>query len=89
MKRKIEEEIKFYDPKSAYYEFSNFYEAPVRISLDPNEEPVTFRTSEHAYQAAKFDNLEYREVIRNSKTPNQARIYGYRRQVVGTSGEQT
>ncbi len=68
--------IKFYESKSDYYEFSNFYKAPITFSLHPNEKPLVFPTSEHAYQAAKFDDAEYIEIIRKAKTPNQARIYG-------------
>lgn len=58
--------IKFYDPKSPYYEFSNFFEEP--FNLDGR----TWPTVEHYFQAAKFTDPEYVEVIRNCSTPCKA-----------------
>lgn len=76
----VEEEqgrVLFYEKGDPFYEFSNFYEAPVRID-DPVS--VVFPTSEHAYQAFKFydeDNphsMEYFEIIANASTASKAFI---------------
>lgn len=59
-------QIKFYDPKNPYYEFSNFFEAP--FVLDGQ----TWLTTEHYFQAAKFPNHpEYVEIIRKCSTPGK------------------
>lgn len=59
--------IRFYDPKSTYYELSNFY--PASFVIDGVEWP----TSEHYYQAMKFPNCpEYIQLIRSCDTPNKA-----------------
>lgn len=72
-----ENTIKFYEKKDPYYEFSNYAEYPVTI------EGISYKTTEHYYQAQKFiyegancSNLEYAELIRSQKTPNMARILG-------------
>jgi N-glycosidase YbiA len=66
--------IKFYEKTSPYYEFSNYYLQPVAYNGN------LYPSSEHAYQAAKFDYegsaeacAEYMEVIRGAATPNIAR----------------
>lgn len=51
---------------------SNFY--PAEITLDD----VTYRTLEHAYQAAKTLRRDEREKIRACKTPGQAKRAGQR-----------
>lgn len=62
-------EIRFYDKKDPYYEFSNFYDkAPFEL------DGVIWSTTEHYFQAQKFDNKEYRELIRKANTPNKAFI---------------
>lgn len=37
---------------------------------------VRYSTVEHAFQAAKFDNLAYRETIRSAPTPGRAKRLG-------------
>jgi N-glycosidase YbiA len=67
--------ILFYGKKDPYYEFSNYF-------VDTkNKQGFLFngkyyKTSEHAFQAAKFEDEEYAEVIRQATTPNFARILG-------------
>ena len=39
-------------------------------------EGMRYRTTEHAYQAAKFDNLEIRKQIQSLATPREARRVG-------------
>lgn len=49
---------------------SNFYEATVYV------DGKRFRTVEHAYQAMKFSDPSAREVVRNAKTPGEAKKLG-------------
>ena len=37
---------------------------------------ITYKTAEHAFQAAKFDDMEYRKFISEASTPNKAYILG-------------
>ena len=63
-----------------YFYLSNFYEAPVRIGK------FTFKTSEAAFQAAKYqamvggekDKSDYVETILNAKTANDTKQLGKR-----------
>lgn len=55
--------IRFYSVGDAYGEFSNFARFP--ITLDGKRWP----TSEHYFQAQKFDDPKLRETIRRAKTP--------------------
>lgn len=55
-----------------YFFLSNFY--PSRIVLDGIEYP----TIEHAYQAAKTDNIEHRQRIAAIETPKGAKAAGRR-----------
>ena len=62
--------IKFYTSKDPYFEFSNFYEHPIRIN------GVTFSSNEHYFQAMKCkENEDYIKVI-NSKNPGEAKSLG-------------
>ncbi len=54
--------IYFYDKKKKYYEFTNFYQPQPPIIIDGRE----WKTSEHYYQAMKFDDSQLRENIRNA-----------------------
>lgn len=67
--------IMFYSTKDAYCEFSNFTSLP--FVLDGVEWP----TSEHYFQAQKFDDDAYREKIRTTKSPMIAARLGRSRQV--------
>lgn len=49
---------------------SNFWLAPVMY------DNLEFPSTEHAYQAAKTDSQMYREMIRDAKTPGQAKRMG-------------
>lgn len=58
--------ILFYDDKSPYYEFCNFY--PSEIEYKGRK----YQTSEHAYQSQKFtNNIYYLDLVANSDTPNK------------------
>jgi ribA/ribD-fused uncharacterized protein len=55
--------VKFYSVGDAFGEFSNFAAYP--IALDGKRWP----TSEHYFQAQKFDDAAYREEIRKANSP--------------------
>lgn len=65
--------IYFYSSKEPYFEFSNFF--PCSLELDGAFWP----TVEHYFQAAKFSDFDYREQIRMSATPWDARTLGQSR----------
>lgn len=56
--------------KDEYRFMSNFIYCTVEY------DGVEYPTNEHAFQAAKFDDLEYREVIREAETPGDAKKLG-------------
>ena len=58
--------ISFYDPIDEYFEFSNFY--PRSIIIDN----IEWKTSEHYYQAQKFQYELDRDIIRRAVTPKEA-----------------
>lgn len=58
-------EIRFYDFKNKYREFSNFYLIPIKID---NE---IWRSVEHYYQKMKFDNNDIIKMIKESKSPKE------------------
>lgn len=62
--------VNFYSVGDSFGEFSNF--APFPITLDGTRWPTT----EHYFQAQKFDNPEYREKIRSANSPMQAARLG-------------
>jgi ribA/ribD-fused uncharacterized protein len=59
--------IKFYGTRSEYGFLSNFY--PAKFEFDGK----IYLTSEHAFQAKKFDGTDKEELIRNTKTPGEAK----------------
>jgi len=62
--------ILFYE-KGQFFEFSNFYKAPIVI------DGLEYNTVEHYFQSRKFsDNKEYSEIIRNVNTPGKAKVLG-------------
>jgi hypothetical protein len=68
--------VLFYE-RGAYFEFSNYY----KLSKPFTYKGKLYATSEHAYQAAKFDydgasaeSLEYATHIANASTPNISRV---------------
>jgi ribA/ribD-fused uncharacterized protein len=48
---------------------------------DVEYDGVVYPTNEHAFQAAKFDDIEYREIIRLADSPQQAKTFGRTRAV--------
>ena len=62
--------IHFYSTSDEYGCFSNFAAYP--IELDGKQWP----TSEHYFQAQKFEGMEHREAIRNTNSPMQAARMG-------------
>ncbi len=65
--------IYFYTRNDPWFEFSNF--SPFGIQAGNTYWP----TVEHYFQAAKFDDPAYRERIRTSRSPKDARILGQSR----------
>ena len=65
--------IKFYKTNDEYGEFSNF--SKHGFNLDGKY----WATSEHYFQAQKFEDLALQEEIRNAKTPMEAAILGRNR----------
>jgi ribA/ribD-fused uncharacterized protein len=59
----VSDAIRFYSVSDEYGEFSNF--APYPIRLDGQ----TWPTSEHYFQAQKFDDEADRAAVRTAKTP--------------------
>lgn len=70
-----EEIIKFYSEKAEWGEFSNFALYPLKIN------GKTWATSEHYFQAQKFENKTYQEKIRKSPSPMKAAELGRSRKV--------
>ncbi len=64
------DEIKFYSENEAYGEFSNFALYPIKLKNK------TWKTSEHYFQAQKFEKQEYQEKIRKAETPMMAALLG-------------
>ena len=61
-------DIYFYDKSAPYYEFTNFYVAPITMF------GLIYPSVEHFYQASKFDiNSQLHYQIRQSSTPSAAR----------------
>ncbi|WP_299674626.1 NADAR family protein [uncultured Dokdonia sp.] len=69
------EEIKFYSEKAQWGEFSNFSLYQVKLN------GKTWPTSEHYFQAQKFDDKNYQEKIRKSASPMKAAEMGRSRKV--------
>lgn len=62
--------VNFYSVSDEFGEFSNF--APYPIALDGER----WQTSEHYFQAQKFENKAYRTKIRKSNSPMLAAQMG-------------
>ena len=67
--------IHFYSVSEPYGEFSNFAPFPIRLAGS------TWPTSEHYFQAQKFEDPAYREKIRTTKSPMIAARLGRSRMV--------
>lgn len=61
--RAVSQVINFYATGDAYGEFSNFAPFPIRV------EGQTWPTSEHYFQAQKFEDETHREAIRTTASP--------------------
>lgn len=67
------QDISFYSEKEGdFKEFSNYYILKKDYSLKINGQK--WASVEHYYQAQKFTDETYKEIIRNAKTANIARI---------------
>lgn len=75
-------QIKFYRVNEPYGCFSNFAKFPVDI------DGKTFPTSEHFFQAMKFEGSEHEEIIRLAKTPMLAANLGRERRPLRKDWEQ-
>lgn len=62
--------IRFYSTTDDYGEFSNFAEYPIRIDGE------TWPTTEHYFQAQKFEDAVYRQRIRKTHSPMEAARMG-------------
>ncbi|MEW4564501.1 NADAR family protein [Bremerella sp. JC770] len=67
--------IEFYSTKSKYGEFSNFAAFGFHI------EDYWYPTSEHYFQAMKFEDTDYQQKIRETKSPMIAARLGRSRKV--------
>eukprot|EP01119_Soliformovum_irregulare_P003727 TRINITY_DN1476_c0_g1_i2.p1 TRINITY_DN1476_c0_g1~~TRINITY_DN1476_c0_g1_i2.p1 ORF type:complete len:424 (-),score=42.90 TRINITY_DN1476_c0_g1_i2:318-1541(-) len=65
-KKSSPDRIEFYNANEPYYEFTNFFDAP--FSLDGKRWP----TSEHYFQAHKFEDRRMQENVRSCFTPRDA-----------------
>lgn len=80
----MNEIIQFYSVNDEYGEFSNFAKYPIK--LDGKNWPST----EHYFQAQKFQDAAYQQKIRKTSTPLQAAILGRdRRQKLRCDWEST
>lgn len=62
--------IYFYSTKDKYGEFSNFSNHGVKL------DGKWWQTTEHYYQAQKFEDDSYKETVRNATTPKTAANLG-------------
>ncbi|WP_196888637.1 NADAR family protein [Aureivirga sp. CE67] len=69
------EEIKFYAENQQWGEFSNFSLYPIKWK------GKVWKTSEHYFQAQKFEDKKYQEKIRNAISPMKAAELGRTRKV--------
>jgi ribA/ribD-fused uncharacterized protein len=68
-------EIKFYSVSELYGQFSNFALYPIKI------DGKIWQTSEHYFQAQKFDNKDYQTKIQNAISPQKATELGRSRKM--------
>jgi len=71
----MQKEIKFYSVANEWGEFSNFALYPIKL------EGKTWPTSEHYFQAQKFENKSYKEKIRKASSPMKSAELGRSRKV--------
>lgn len=66
----MKKEIKFYSVTDIYGDFSNFADYPIKLK------GRIWKTSEHYFQAQKFDNKQYQDKIFNALSPMKAAEFG-------------
>ena len=71
----VKNKIKFYSEKGQWGEFSNFSLHQVKLN------GKTWPTSEHYFQAQKFEDKNYQEKIRKCSSPMKAAEMGRSRKV--------
>ena len=62
--------IKFYSVNDEYGEFSNFAPYPIVINKE------RWKSSEHYFQAMKFESVKYKKIVQNAHTPMESAIKG-------------
>jgi ribA/ribD-fused uncharacterized protein len=67
--------VKFYSVNEPYGEFSNFALYPIRLK------GKIWKTTEHYFQAQKFEDKTYQEKVRKAATPMKAAQLGRSRKV--------
>lgn len=67
--------VKFYSRKNSYGEFSNFALFPIKV------DNKIWGTSEHYYQAHKYDQSNLQEYVRQAKTPEEAAKRGRKKEL--------
>lgn len=67
--------VKFYSRKSPYGEFSNFALFPIKV------DNKIWGTSEHYYQAHKYDQSKFQEYVRQATTPEEAAVRGRNKEI--------
>ena len=58
--------INFYTLRNQWGFMSNFYRKPIKV------DGKVWKTSEHYFQAMKFEGTKYEDIIRDLKTPMEA-----------------
>lgn len=81
--KEIPKQIKFYDHKDPYYEFSNFYGILQDPSFQLTIDEQSWTSTEHYYQAMKFmgpnatdQSIQYAQLIRTTDTPGKVFMLG-------------
>ena len=73
------EKICFYAKKDKYGEFSNFYQLKEPLVVNN----IKYPTTEHLFQASKFDDIEYKKLIASFNSPAKSFILGKQKIVSG------
>eukprot|EP01080_Neovahlkampfia_damariscottae_P006951 gene6951-11113_t len=75
MQNKKEKTLNFGHQNDKFIIFTNFTDHQISI------ENKTWATSEHYFQAKKYEGTKYEEIVRNAKTPSEAKSLGNSRQL--------
>ena len=83
-------EIRFYEPKQPYYEFSNFYGTKDNKKYQLLIDGQNWHSTEHYYQANKFlgkdatpESIQYAQLIAITDTPNKAYVLARQKKLGG------